>query len=86
MTDVFRRHEVFGDLYTAVQILHLVWRTCRNEHAVTQALDDCVSFNAVLLVEPIAEILVQVPALIMDGVVMRLRRLAFLDSYLLEDD
>lgn len=63
---------------------HLVWRPSRYEYSVAEALDDGVSLHAILLVEALPEGAVQVPGLVVDGVVVWLELVPALDGHLVE--
>jgi len=58
-----------------------VRRSCRDEDSVAEALDDGVPFDAVLVIKAISQLLVEVPALVVDGVVVRLELDAALDGH-----
>lgn len=60
----------------------LVRRPSGDEHGVSQELHDGPALDAVLFVEPAAQHLVQVPALVVDGVVVRRILLSLLLSHL----
>ena len=51
-------------------VIYLVRCSGWDEHGVTEALHDSVPIHSVLFVQSSTEVPIQVPALVMDGVVM----------------
>lgn len=51
-------------------VADLVRRSSRDKHSISQKLYDGPTLDAILFVEPAAQHLVQVPALVVDGVVV----------------
>lgn len=51
-------------------VADLVRRSSRDKHSISQKLYDGPTLDAILVIEPAAQHLVQVPALVVDGVVV----------------
>lgn len=73
---VLRRDKVLGHFDAVVQVAHLVGGAGGYEHGVTEALHDRVAAHVVLVEEAAAQHLVQVEALVVDGVVARVKCIA----------
>lgn len=82
VVQVFRGHKVLGDLDTAVEVLDLVGRPRRDEYGVPHTLYDGVAQHPVLLIQTILELHVQVPALVVNRVMVGLYLLPSLLAHL----
>lgn len=63
---------------------HLVWSPSRYEHSITQTLYYSVTLHAILLIKPFSQGPVQVPGLVVYGVVVWLKLVPALDGHLVE--
>lgn len=61
---------------------HLMRRSSWNKHGVSQKLDNAPALNSVLFIQAAAQHLVQIPALVVDGVVIWRVLLTLLLSHL----
>lgn len=61
---------------------HLMRRSSWNKHGVSQELDDGPALNSILFIQAAAQHLIQIPALVVDGVVIWRVFLTLLFSYL----
>ena len=73
--------KVFCNLDAVVKISHLMAGAARDEHCVSLALDDCIAFHAVFSVETHPEAGIQVGALVMDWVIVRVETSTLLDGH-----
>lgn len=71
-----------GECCTTGIVADLVRRSSRYKHSISQKLYDGPALDAILLIEPAAQHLVQVPALVVDGVVVWRILLSLLLSHL----
>ena len=61
---------------------YLVWCASRDEDRVANTLQYCETANTVLIPQPLSQCLIEVPRLVVDGIVVRLNRFADLVSNL----
>lgn len=64
---------------------YLMRSSGRNEDGVTEALNDVVAPHSVLGVEPLAQGPVQIPALVVNGIVMRFQSLAAFQRHFVQE-
>lgn len=82
VVQVFWGHKVLGDLDTAVEVLDLVGRPRGDEYGIPHTLYDGVAQHPVLLIQTILELHVQVPALVVNRVMVGLYLLPSLLAHL----
>ena len=58
--------------------------TSRDEDSVSCTLDDGIALHTIVLIQPLPKLGIQVGALIMDGVVMRIQSSPFLYCYFID--
>lgn len=63
-------------------MFHLMGRSSWNKHGVSQKLDNAPALNSVLFIQAAAQHLVQIPALVVDGIVIWRVLLTLLLSHL----
>lgn len=48
-----------------------MWSPCRNKYSISQELHDCPTLHSIFLVQTLTKDLVQIPALVMDWIMIR---------------
>lgn len=78
----FLNETVLEAAFKLMSDAHLMRRSGWNKHGVSQELDDAPALNPVLFIQAAAQHLVQIPALVVDGVVIWRVLLTLLVSHL----